>query len=160
MGNEFEENHESRFRDIHFRLLFYFSNTAFDGHQNVACSSLHLLGTTTKIWLFYLHLYQKCDGSKIPHTCIRTVVQTKNETPLFNSIQNIVQKWNWYQSSWINFLLQFDALKFFLGVSLHGRLCLSLIFSKVNSQIFQRNRKVHLSNCLETNFHSIFKISC
>ena len=31
-----------------------------------------------------------------------TVVQNKNETPLFISIQIIIQKWNWYQSSWIS----------------------------------------------------------
>ena len=31
------------------------------------------------------------------HTC--TVGQRKNETPLFISIQIIIQKWNWYQSS-------------------------------------------------------------
>ena len=30
-----------------------------------------------------------------------TVGQTKNETPLFISIQTIVEKLNWYQSSWI-----------------------------------------------------------
>ena len=30
-----------------------------------------------------------------------TVVQRKNETPLFISMKIIVEKWNWYQSSWI-----------------------------------------------------------
>ena len=52
-------------------------------------------------------------------------------------------------------LLQFDALKFFLEVRLHG----VFNFFNVNPQIFQRNRKVHLSNCLETKFHDIPNIS-
>ena len=50
-------------------------------------------------------------------------------------------------------LLQFDALKFFLGVRLHGEFQPNFNFFNVNPQIFQRNRKVHLINCLETNFH-------
>ena len=56
-------------------------------------------------------------------------------------------------------LLQFDALNFFLEVHLHGGSLPNFNFFKVNPQIFQRNRKVHLSNCLQTNFHSISKIS-
>ena len=56
-------------------------------------------------------------------------------------------------------LLQFNALKFFLGVLLHGESLPNFNFFNVNSQIFQRNRKVHLSNCLETNFHDIPNIS-
>ena len=58
-------------------------------------------------------------------------------------------------------LLQLDALKFFLGVASTwgGGLNLTLIFFNVNPHIFQRNRKVHLSNCLETNFHNISNIS-
>ena len=56
-------------------------------------------------------------------------------------------------------LLQFDALKFFLGgLSTWGSLP-NFNFFNVNPQIFQRNRKVHLSNCLETNFHDIPNIS-
>ena len=56
-------------------------------------------------------------------------------------------------------LLQFDALKFLLGVCLHGEFQLNFNFFNVNPQIFQRNRKVHLSNSLETNFHNISNIS-
>ena len=56
-------------------------------------------------------------------------------------------------------LLQFDALKFFLGVRLHGGSPPNFNFFNVNPQIFQRNRKVHLTNCLETNFHDISNIS-
>ena len=56
-------------------------------------------------------------------------------------------------------LLQFDALIFFLGVRLHGGSLPNFNFFNVNPQIFQRNRKVHLSNCLETNFHDIPNIS-
>ena len=58
-----------------------------------------------------------------------------------------------------NCLLQFDALKIFLGgASAWGSLP-NFNFFNVNPQSFQRNRKVHLSNCLETNFHDIPKIS-
>ena len=56
-------------------------------------------------------------------------------------------------------LLQFDALKFFLGVHLHGGSQPNFKFFKVNLQIFQRNRKVHLTNRLETNLHDISIIS-
>ena len=56
-------------------------------------------------------------------------------------------------------LLQYDALKIFFGVRLHGGSLPNFIFFNVNPQIFQRNRKVHLSNCLETNFHDIPTIS-
>ena len=56
------------------------------------------------------------------------------------------------------FLLQFDALKFFLEVRLHGGFLSNFNFFNVNPQIFQWNRKVHLSNCPETNFHDIHNI--
>ena len=55
--------------------------------------------------------------------------------------------------------LQFDALKFFLGACLHGGFLPNLIFFNVNPQIFQRNRKVRILNCLEKNFHDISNIS-
>ena len=48
-------------------------------------------------------------------------------------------------------LLQFDALKFFLGVRLHGGSQPNFNFFNLNPQIFQRNREVYLTNCLETN---------
>ena len=56
-------------------------------------------------------------------------------------------------------LLQFDALKFFLWVRLHGGSLPNFNFFNVNPPIFQRNRKVHLSNSLEINFHNISNIS-
>ena len=56
-------------------------------------------------------------------------------------------------------LLQFDVLKFFFGLRLHRGSRPNFNFFNVNSQIFQRNRKVHLSNCLEKNFHDIPNIS-
>ena len=59
----------------------------------------------------------------------------------------------------MDYCLQFDALKFFLGVRLHGGSQPNSNFFNVNPQIFQRNRQVHLSNCLETNFHDIPNIS-
>ena len=83
----------------------------------------------------------------------------KKDTPLFISLKTFVQKWYWYQSSWIIVYFKFDALKFFLGVRLHGGSQPNFNFLNVNPQIFLRNRKVHLSNCLETNFHDISIIS-
>ena len=50
-------------------------------------------------------------------------------------------------------LLQFDALKFFLGGRLHGGSQPNFNFFNVNTQIFRRFRKVHLKNCLEKKFH-------
>ena len=41
-------------------------------------------------------------------------------------------------------LLQFDALKFFLEVHLHGGSLPNFNFFNVNPNISQRNRKVHL----------------
>ena len=40
--------------------------------------------------------------NKVNYRCRCTVVKIKNETPLFISIQIIIQKWNWYQSSWMS----------------------------------------------------------
>ena len=56
-------------------------------------------------------------------------------------------------------LFQFDALNFFLEARLNGGSLPNYIFFNVNPQFFQRNRKVHFSNCLETNFHNISNIS-
>ena len=56
-------------------------------------------------------------------------------------------------------LLQFDALKIFLGVRLHEGPLPSYNFFNVNPKISQRNRKIHLSNCQETHFHNISDIS-
>ena len=55
--------------------------------------------------------------------------------------------------------LQFDALKFLLGVRLQGGSQPNFNYFNVNPQIFQRNRKVHLTKCLETNFHNISNIN-
>ena len=52
-------------------------------------------------------------------------------------------------------LLEFDVLKFFLGARLHGGSLPIINSFNVNPQISQRNRKVRLSNCPETNFHNI-----
>ena len=58
-------------------------------------------------------------------------------------------------------LLQFKALKIFLGVCVHGGEGSqpNFNFFNVNPHIFQQNRKVHLTNCLETNFHRISDIN-
>ena len=55
--------------------------------------------------------------------------------------------------------LQFDALQFLLGVRLHGGSQTNFNFLDVNPQIFHRNLKILLPNCLETNFHIISNIS-
>ena len=56
-------------------------------------------------------------------------------------------------------LLQYDALKFFLRVRLHGGSRPHFNFFNVNPQTFQRNLKVHLTTYLETNFHNISNVS-
>ena len=56
-------------------------------------------------------------------------------------------------------LLQCDALKCFLGVHLHTGSLPNFNFSNINPKNFQRNRKAHLSNCLETKFHNVSNIS-
>ena len=53
-------------------------------------------------------------------------------------------------------LLQFDALKFFLGVRLHEAFLPNFNFFNVNPLIFQQNRKVHFTNCLETKFGGLY----
>ena len=84
--------------------------------------------------------------------CSRYSRSKKKKHPQFISIQIIVQKWKWYH--WIlgrwsgiimdSCLLQFDALKFFLGARLHGGYLPNFNFFYVNPQIFRRNRKVRL----------------
>ena len=44
------------------------------------------------------------------------------------------------------------CFKIFLGMRLHGGSLPNFSFFNVNPQIFQRNRKAHLSICLEKNF--------
>ena len=55
-------------------------------------------------------------------------------------------------------LLEFDVLKFFLGIHLHEGSQPNFNFFNVNPQIFQRNRKVHLSNYPDRNFYKISNI--
>ena len=56
-------------------------------------------------------------------------------------------------------VLQFDAFKFFFEVRLHGAGSLpNHNFFNVYPQIFERNHKVHFSNCLETNFSIFFTL--
>ena len=52
-------------------------------------------------------------------------------------------------------LLQLDTLNFFLGVRLLGGSLPNFDFFNVNSQIFQRNRTVHLTNCFDRKFYAI-----
>ena len=55
-------------------------------------------------------------------------------------------------------LLQFDALKFFLWVHLHVWSLPNFDYFKT-PKIWQQDRQVHRSNCLDTNFHNISEIS-
>ena len=54
---------------------------------------------------------------------------------------------------------QFDALKCFLVVRLHGGSQSDFNFFNAKPQIFQRNRKVRLTICLVTNFYNISNTS-
>ena len=51
------------------------------------------------------------------------------------------------------------CFKIFLGFRLHGGSLPNFNFFNANPQIFQRNRKVPLSICVETNFHNISNIN-
>ena len=125
--------------------------------------------------IFDLSLWWKWTGNLITEVNVQSVIIKKKRKPsLLISKQFIVKKWNLYQSTWISvyfhfMLLKFSkgpstwglclALNFSLEISLHGGLYLTLIFFNANLRIWQRNRKVHRSNCLDTNFHIIFDIS-
>ena len=93
--------------------------------------------------------------------CERTIglkkMEIKRNVPI-NSNTNNRRKIKLVPLNMDNCLLQFDTLKFFLGVGLHGGSQPNFNFFNVNHQIFQRNRKVHLSNRLQTNFHDISNI--
>ena len=82
-----------------------------------------------------------------------------NKTFLFLLIENIVQKWSSVLIINDHCLLQFYALKFFLGVRLREGSLPNFNSFNVNPQIFQWNHKVHLLNCLEIFFHNISSIS-
>ena len=55
--------------------------------------------------------------------------------------------------NWDYCLFSFDAFKFSLEGRLHWGSLVNFIFFIVNSQAWQRNRKIQLLNCLDTNFH-------
>ena len=74
-------------------------------------------------------------------------------------MQIIIQKMKRVPTIMDYCLLQLDALKVFFGLRLHGGSLPNFNFFNVNLKIFQPNRKVHLSNCLGTNFHDISIIS-
>ena len=90
-----------------------------------------------------------------------TTTTTTKRSPLSIPMQIIVEKWNLYQPTWIivyfNFMLQNFSYKFAYMVCPN----LTLIFFNVTPppQIWQRNRKVHRSNCLDANFHNTSDIN-
>ena len=72
-----------------------------------------------------------------------TVGKEKKNTPIYFDI-NYLTEMTLIPVIIYYCLLQFDTLKFFLGVCLHGGSLPNFNFFSVNPQIFQRNRKVHL----------------
>ena len=79
-----------------------------------------------------------------------TVGRKKKRNTPTNSNTNYRRKMKLVPMNVEYFLLQFDALKFFLRMSLHGGSLPSInFFLNVNLQIFQRNCR-NLFNCLET----------
>ena len=52
-------------------------------------------------------------------------------------------------------LFQFGAFKFFLRMRLHGGSISNFNLLNANTQNCQCNRKVHRSNCLDTNFLNV-----
>ena len=87
-------------------------------------------------------------------------LSVKKKTPFFNFHTNYRREMKVIPINIDYCLLRFDALKCFLGVRLHGAGSQpNSSFLNINPQAFQRNRKVHLSNSLEINFHNISNIS-
>ena len=76
----------------------------------------------------------------------------KKRTPPINSNTNYCREMKLVLINMDCCILQFVALKIVLGVCLHGGSQPNFNFFNVNPQIFQRNGKFYLSNCLETNF--------
>ena len=100
----------------------------------------------------------KINAFQTPYLSTWTVGQKKRNTPIhFNTSYRIELKLVLIIMDY--YLLQFDSLKFFSGVRLHGGSLPNFNFFNVNPQIFQWDRKVHLSNCLKINFHNIPTIS-
>ena len=83
----------------------------------------------------------------------------KEPPPLWIPVQINVQKWHFIPINMGYCLLQFHAMKLFLGVRFHRESLSKLNFFNVNFQIWQPNRKVHRLNRLDTIFHSISDIS-
>ena len=79
----------------------------------------------------------------------------KKKTTPINSNANYRREMKLVPINMDYYLFQFGALKFFLGVHLHGGSLPNFIFFNVNPLIWQQNRKVHRSNGRDTNFHSI-----
>ena len=116
----------------------------------VECENMHC----QQFWLKFpsLHIY-------ITHNfrawC--TVRLKKKETPLLFPVQIIVEM-KLFSINIYYRLLQFEAF-FFIGVLFPGGSLPNLNFYNVNSQIWQRNCKVHPSNSLDKNFQNISDIN-
>ena len=98
------------------------------------------------------------DSSEILNIYIHSDKKRKKMETLINSNTNYRRDMKLIPMNTDYCLLQFDVLKFFLGVHLHGRFQPNFNFFNVNLQIFRRNREVHFTNCLKTNFHNISNI--
>ena len=85
-------------------------------------------------------------------------IKTKKRNTLINSVTNYRREMKFIPIYMDYHLLQFDAFKFFLGVSLHGRPLPNFNFFNVNPQISQRNRKMRVSNCRKLIFTTILTL--
>ena len=110
---------------------------------------------------FKFIIFKNCDGRFLTYKNLRTVCtigQKKRYTPIhFNA--NYRTELKLVRIIMDYCLFQFDSLNFFLGVRLHKGSLPNINFFNINFQIFWRNRKVHLSSCMETNFHNVSNIS-
>ena len=89
------------------------------------------------------------EGRLAKHSHVQQVKKKKRNTPIYFNA-NYRAETKLVPVIMDNCLLQFDASEFFLGVRLHWGSLSNFNFFNVNPQIFQRNRKVLVSN-----FHEI-----
>ena len=90
---------------------------------------------------------------------VQLVKKKEKETPVFIATEIYCTEMKLVPIIMDYCLHQFYALNFFLGFRLLGWSLLNFNFFSVYPKIFQRNRKIHLSNRLKTHFHNISNIS-
>ena len=90
--------------------------------------------------------------------CVQSVKKKKMNTHI-NSNTNYCRETKLIPINMDHCLPKFNALKFLLGVRFLGGCLPNFIFFDVNHQSRLQNCKIHSSNWLNTNFHSISNIS-